>query len=230
MPFQRRPSVEAWLSALQACSCLSRPRRRPRRCVCGWTTIRSTPNSRPTPIRFKARAKVKFTALEDLNVAVFELHNGLRVTKVTDAAGKPLSAERSTQDSTVRVALTDMLPKDSSTTLTFEYEGELSSADDSPVEGLKLASIDDDTSYLLYAGRWFPVNGYGINRFTSTISITLPAHMTVIGSGQETVTSNPPPKKAVAGVLPTKTYTFVSTKPQLSGHHRGRAVSGIQKQ
>jgi len=171
----------------------------------------------PHTHKISARAKVKFTALEDLNLAVFELHNDLRVTKVTDAAGKPLSAERSTQDSTVRVALTDMLPKDSSTTLTFEYEGELSSADDSPVEGLKLASIDDDTTYLLYAGRWFPVSGFGINRFTSTISITLPAHMTVIGSGQETVTSNPPPKKAVAGVLPTKTYTFVSTKPSFPG-------------
>ena len=55
----------------------------------------------------------------------------------------------------------------------------LDSADDSPVQGLKLASISDDTSYLLYAGRWFPVNGYGINRFTATINITVPAHMVV---------------------------------------------------
>ncbi len=54
--------------------------------------------------KITARAKVKFTALEDLNVATFELHNALRVTKVTDAADKPLSAERVTQDSTVRVA------------------------------------------------------------------------------------------------------------------------------
>src|ERR1035438_3105854 len=145
--------------------------------------------------KISARAKVKFTALDDLNVAVFELHNALRVTKVSDAAGKPLSAERSTQDSTVRVQLPDGLTKDASTSLTFEYEGEMSSADDSPVQGLKLASIDDDTSYLLYAGRWFPVNAYGINRFTATISITLPAHMLVIGSGKETVTSNSETKK-----------------------------------
>ena len=88
----------------------------------------------------------------------------------------------------MRVRIARKLPKDASTTLTFEYEGELSSADDSPVRDLKLASIDDDTSYLLYAGRWFPVSGYGINRFTSTINITVPAHMMVIGSGKETVT------------------------------------------
>jgi len=105
-----------------------------------------------------ARVKVKFTALEDLTVATFQLHNDLRVSKITDAANKPLSAERLTQDSSLRVQLTDTLKKDSSTTLTFDYEGVLDSADDSPVPGLKLAYVGDDTSYLLYAGDWFPVN------------------------------------------------------------------------
>src|SRR5580692_2726256 len=99
-----------------------------------------------------ARAKVKFTAMQDLSVAVFELHNDLRVTKVLDEKNQPLSAERVTQDSTVRVPLPSGLSKDSSMTLTFEYEGSLDTADDSPVPGLKLASIGDDTSYLLYAG------------------------------------------------------------------------------
>jgi tetratricopeptide (TPR) repeat protein len=164
-----------------------------------------------------AKAKVKFTALEDLNVATFELHNGLRVTKVSDATGKLLSLERVTQDSTVRVPLPDGLTKDASTTLTFEYEGALESADDSPVQGLKLASIGDDTSYLLYAARWFPVNAYGINRFTATINITVPAHMVVIGSGKEAATSSPPKKGAAAGALPTKTYSFVWDKPSFPG-------------
>ncbi len=164
-----------------------------------------------------ARAKVRFTALEDLSVATFELHNGLRVTKVLDTAGKLLSAERVTQDSTVRVALTTPLAKDSSTTLTFEYEGTLDSADDSPVQGLKLAYVGDDTSYLLYAGRWFPVNAYGINRFTATMNITVPAHMTVIGSGKETIGSNPATKRPVAGALPTKTYVFAWEKPSFPG-------------
>ena len=164
-----------------------------------------------------ARAKVRFTALEDLSAAAFELHNGLRVTKVLDTAGKPLSAERVTQDSTVRVQLATPLAKDSSTTLTFEYEGTLDSADDSPVQGLKLAYVSDDTSYLLYAGRWFPVNAYGINRFTATMNITVPAHMTVIGSGKETIGSNPAAKRPVAGALPTKTYVFAWEKPSFPG-------------
>ena len=164
-----------------------------------------------------ARAKVKFTALQDLSVAVFELHNDLRVTKVVDEKNQPLSAERVTQDSTVRVPLPAGLSKDASTTLTFEYDGTLENADNSPVPGLKLAYIGDDTSYLFYAGRWFPVNGYGLNRFTSTISVTVPAHMLVIGSGTATVRDAPASKKPNASVLPTKTFTFVSTKPSFPG-------------
>jgi aminopeptidase N len=170
----------------------------------------------PHQHKISAKAKVKFTALDDLSVATFELNNALRLRKVTDANNKTLSAERVTQDSSVRIPLTAGMTKDQSTTLTFEYEGVLNSADESPVQGLKLASIGDDTSYLLYAGRWFPVNAYGLNRFTSTISVTIPAHMIAIGSGKLTVADSAPPKKtsnAVAG----KTYTFVSDRPSFPG-------------
>jgi tetratricopeptide (TPR) repeat protein len=171
----------------------------------------------PHSHKLAARARVKFTALEDLNIATFELHNGLRVIKVLDIAGKPLSVERVTQDSSVRVQLSSPLPKDALTTLFFEYEGTLDSADDSPVQGLKLASINDGTSYLLYAARWFPVNAYGINRFTATMSITVPAHMVVIGSGNESIGGSPAPKKPATSGLPTKTYVFTWDKPSFPG-------------
>jgi Peptidase family M1 domain len=166
--------------------------------------------------QIKARAKVRFTALQDLNVAVFELHNDLRVTRVYDEKSQPLALERVTQDSTVRVPLPAGLSKDSSMTLTFEYEGQLESADNSPVPGLKLAYIGDDTSYLFYAGRWFPVSGYGLNRFTSTISVTIPAHMLAVGSGKRNASDAAASKKPNA-ILPTKTFTFVSDKPSFPG-------------
>ena len=86
----------------------------------------------PHEHKIAAHAKVKITALEDLNIASFHLHNLLRLTKVSDAAGKPLTADRMPQDSSVRVSLKNTLAKDQSTTLTFEYEGVLDSADDSP--------------------------------------------------------------------------------------------------
>jgi len=167
--------------------------------------------------QISARVKVKFTALQDLSVATFELHNALRVTKVLDANNQPLSAERVTQDSTVRVPLPSGLAKDASTTLTFEYEGRLETVDESPVPGLKLAYVGDDTSYLLYAGRWFPVTGYGFNRFTSTISVTVPAHMVAIGSGKQTVSDSAASKKPNSSGLPNKTFTFVSDKPSFPG-------------
>src|SRR5271157_270585 len=82
----------------------------------------------PHTHKISARAKVKFTALEDINAAILELNNGLRVSKVSDDTGQSLSVERVTQDFTVRVQLSKPLSKDSSTTLTFEYDGTLESA------------------------------------------------------------------------------------------------------
>jgi tetratricopeptide (TPR) repeat protein len=171
----------------------------------------------PHTHKLTARAKVKFTALETLNIATFELHNALRVTKVTDDAGKPVSAERGVQDSSVRVQLSKGLAKDESSSLTFEYDGTLDSADESPIQGLKVAAINDETSYLLYAGRWFPVSGYGINRFTATMNITVPAHMVVIGSGKESEGTPLPAKKGALAGLPTKTFSFTWDKPSFPG-------------
>ena len=171
----------------------------------------------PHDHKITARAKVKITALEELNIATFQLHNDLRLTKVTDSSGKPLTADRIPQNSSVRVSLNKTVPKDSSTELTFEYEGVLDSADDSPVPGLKLTSVNDDTSYLLYAGDWFPVNDYGINRFAATINITVPAHMIVIGSGTVTPGEAPALKGASAGGGPTKTFSLKYDKASFPG-------------
>ncbi len=170
----------------------------------------------PHTHKITAQARVKFTALEDLNIATFELHNA--PARHQGARCRRQAAERRARDPGLdgSGALATPLAKDASTTLTFEYEGVLDSADDSPVQGLKLAYIGDDTSYLLYAGRWFPVNAYGINRFTATINITVPAHMMVIGSGKESPGSAPAAKRPV-GSLPTKTFSFTWDKPSFPG-------------
>src|SRR5262252_1239349 len=89
----------------------------------------------PQTHQLKAVAQVKFTALDDISIATFQLHNGLRPTRVLDAEGQMLSAERISQDSSVRVSLPTGLSKGNSSTLVFEYEGTLQSADDSPVPG-----------------------------------------------------------------------------------------------
>jgi tetratricopeptide (TPR) repeat protein len=171
----------------------------------------------PHDHKLAARAKVKITALEELNIASFHLHNDLRLTKVTDASNKTLTADRNPGDSSVRVSLNKPVSKGESVVLTFDYEGVLDSADDSPVQGLKLTSINEDTSYLLYAGDWFPVNGYGIDRFTATISVTVPAHMTVIGSGTVSTAPAPALKISPAPSGPTKTFVLKYDKASFPG-------------
>jgi peptidase M1-like protein/tetratricopeptide repeat protein len=171
----------------------------------------------PHDHKLTARVKVKITATEEMNVATFQLHNDLRLAKVVDEAGKALTADRNPQDSSVRISLNSQLAKDQSTTLTFEYSGVLDSADDSPVPGLKLNSINDDTSYLLYAGDWFPVNNYGVSRFTSTISVTVPAHMIVIGSGTVTEGKEPVIKGAPPSSGPTKTFVLKYDRASFPG-------------
>jgi len=169
----------------------------------------------PQTHKLTAHATVRVTALEDLSVVTLQLNNALRITKLTDANDKPLTPERNTQDSTVRFALTNGLTKNMSTTFYFEYEGTLESADDSPVQGLKLAYVGPDTSYLLYSGLWFPVAGYGVNRFTATISVTVPAHMVVIGSGKEPAAATA--KKPATALANSKTFTFTWDKPSFPG-------------
>jgi aminopeptidase N len=187
----------------------------------------------PQNHQLKAIARVRFTALDDITIATFTLHNGLKATRVVDATGEPLTAERVSQDSTVRVSLPGTLSKGSSTSLTFEYEGTVQSADDSPVPGLKLAYVGDPYTYLLYAGGWFPMSGYGTNRFTSTISVSVPAGYSVIGSGKEStgeftsLDTGPAAafKKGGAKAQPgrlaspsgNKIYTFTYDKPSFPG-------------
>ncbi|MFZ3212700.1 MAG: M1 family aminopeptidase [Terriglobales bacterium] len=194
----------------------------------------------PKAHKLTARAQVRFTALDDISVATFELHNALRVTKVEDADGHPLTAERVTQDSTVRVPLSAGIAKGATATLIFTYEGVLVSSDDSPVEGLKLAYIGEPESYLLYAGRWFPMVGYETNRFTAAMHITVPSSLMVVGSGKQTTSlataaANEPPEEETvlrhgkrvkvekpqapksAAASGKTTYTFTWDKPSFPG-------------
>jgi Peptidase family M1 domain len=137
----------------------------------------------PAVNRLSATADVTFTALEELSNPTFELNNGLQITKATDPKGQPLECERLTANSTVRCSPATPLPKGATSTYHFEYSGTLKDADTSPVEGIKLASVEDPISILLYPGRWFPMTGLFTNRFTSEMHIRVPGDERVIGSG-----------------------------------------------
>ncbi|MGC1157590.1 MAG: M1 family aminopeptidase [Acidobacteriaceae bacterium] len=137
---------------------------------------------RPSDHTLDATTQVTFTPLADLPSAIFDLHGALLVDKVTDAGGKPLNGERG-QGATLVVTPPAPLALGQPVTWTFHYSGKLESDAGGPVEGLKLAYVGDPISYLLYAGRWFPMTGYLTDRFTAEIHVKAPAGIRVIGSG-----------------------------------------------
>lgn len=136
----------------------------------------------PVSHHLTATVQVNFTALETAETLVFQLHNALKVNKVTDGAKTALSGERGA-DATIRITPRVPLAKGQTGAYTFQYDGTLTGAEDGPVEGLKLTSIGDPISYLLYAGRWFPMTGYLTNRFSAEMHIRVPVGYRVVGSG-----------------------------------------------
>jgi Peptidase family M1 domain len=164
----------------------------------------------PSVNRLSATADVTFTALEELTTPTFELNNGLQITKVTDAQGHPLESERLTNNSTVRFTLATPLPKGTSTTYHFTYSGTLKGSETSPVEGIKLASVEDPISILLYPGRWFPMTGLFTNRFTAEMHIRVPSDERVIGSGSGVAAAKSLPDNRTE-------HTFKWSKPGFPG-------------
>jgi hypothetical protein len=138
----------------------------------------------PSTGKLTATTVVTFTALEDLNVAVFGLNNALQLATVSDATHPSLPVERNVTDSTVRVTPAAIIAKGSSATWTFTYAG-VPTVETSPVDGIKFAQVSDPVSLLLYPGRWFPIALPGLftDRFTAEIHVTVPKGETVVGSG-----------------------------------------------
>ncbi len=109
----------------------------------------------PADHTLKATARVTFTATDTISAAIFELHNALKVDSVTDAQNHPLNGERG-PNATISIALPSPMRKGASATLTFVYEGTLSGSEESPVEGLKVASIGDPISLPAVCGPLVP--------------------------------------------------------------------------
>ena len=137
----------------------------------------------PGSSQLQAEAKVTFIPREETAEVIFELHNGLEVTRITTDDGQFLNPLRYRQDFSVRVSYPDTLLVGTPTTLTFEYGGQLVGYENSPIEGVDAANIRPDKTYLLYPARWFPVNGYAADQFSSTIRLSTPAGYTGLGSG-----------------------------------------------
>ena len=174
----------------------------------------------PETHKLSAHATVKVTALDDVSVASFQLNNALRITQIGGCEGPAADAGAHTQDSSIRFSLNSGPAKDETYDIRLRLRGDAWRApDDSPVEGLKLAYVGPIRAIfcirIVVSG-----GGYGANRFTATISVTVPAHMIAIGSGRQARRRQRPVRKRQAASSPDReleTFASSRTKPSFPG-------------
>jgi len=165
-----------------------------------------------TAHHLSATAVVTFTAPESADQVTFGFHPALKLTKVTDDSGKLLTGDR-TADGSIRMTPATPFVKGKPVHWTFAYEGTITGNEDGPVEGLKLAAIQEPVTYLLYPARWFPMTGYQTDRFTAEMHIRVPEGMRVLASGSEGGAT----PTTLANGKPGEQYNFDWKKPGFPG-------------
>jgi len=145
----------------------------------------------PREQTLSATAQVTFLPIDETSTVSFELNNSLNLTRVTDEDGHQVPASRLQQDMSVRLSFPQPLRRGKATTITFVYDGKMTGSEESPVFGIKFAAIHPEVSYFMYPARWFPVNDYTADRFTSDLKVTVPEGYKVIASGTDSRESAP---------------------------------------
>ena len=170
----------------------------------------------PITQTLSATAKVDFVAKEVSSAIRVELHPNLSVSDVKSADGKTLGAERDSQAPlSLIVNLPSPLAVGSKVSLTFSYAGPLANEENSPVPGVRAASITRDGAYLLLPARWFPLTNYPSNRYTATFRLNVPENFAVAGTGRASAPTPTPGKNSVEGNR--LVYTFQCDAPAPHG-------------
>ena len=131
-----------------------------------------------------AQVKVDFVASEVSKTVLVELHPDLHVNSVK-SGNQILTFERDNNSPLyMSIELNGASTPGTKVTLTFDYSGPISSEEDSPTRGVRFASVDKTSAYLLLPSRWFPLTDYPANRYTGTFKIIVPDSMAVAGTGK----------------------------------------------
>lgn len=173
----------------------------------------------PAQQSLTAKVKMRFVPLDDrLNSVQLDFNDALRVSNVTtDATGNSVNFSR-TSDFNHRLQFGSALDKGKPVTVSFEYDGRFDGREESPVYGIRFASIEPTGATLLYPSRWFPVNEYTADRYTMNLNVNVPSEFRVISSGVDL-------KDGLGGRL---TYSFKTSQPALYGSFS--LVRGTPKQ
>ncbi len=158
-----------------------------------------------------ALVKVDFVASEVAKTVLVELHPDLHVNSVK-SGNQSLNFERDNNSPLyLTVGLNSASTPGTKVTLTFDYSGPISSDQDSPTRGVRFASVDKTSAYLLLPARWFPLTNYPANRYTGTFKIIVPDSMAVAGTGKADAPTMMP---AMAKGMPGQAaYTFHCDSP-----------------
>jgi len=168
----------------------------------------------PASQSLSAVAKVDFRAHDASSIIRVELHPNLNVSSVKDAAGKSLNVDRDQLNPMLlAVNLPSPVAAGSTVSLTFTYTGLLANEENSPVPGVRLASIYKDGAYLLLPARWFPLTGYPTNRYTGTFRLTVPDTFAVAGTGKVSSPSAVAAKSAAEGSRLLYTFECKDSQP-----------------
>jgi aminopeptidase N len=130
----------------------------------------------PEEHRLTGRADIQFRQLDRQDYATFDLDRRLRVTAAS-IAGTDIRYRQFDLDSTVEVDLSGQQFA-ADPVVHLEYEGVLNPEEDrrEPV----LASVSDDSAFLLYEGKWFPTNGLHQDKADMRLRVNAPANWTVV--------------------------------------------------
>ena len=173
-----------------------------------------------------AVAKVDFRASEVSSNVRVELHPNLEVKDVKTADGRLLTFQRDSQNPLiVVVSLPTPVASGGRFSLTFTYAGLLANEENSPVPGVRMASINKDNAYLLLPARWFPLTNFPANRYTGIFRLNVPDNFAVAGTGKALAPQPMASQTAVQGGRLLYTFecnnaapngTFVAGNLQLS--------------
>ena len=163
-----------------------------------------------------ASTKIDFIATEASSNVRVELHPNLVVKEVKGPDNKPLAFVRDNQNPLLlNVQLSTPVATNGHVSLTFTYAGLLFNEENSPVPGIRVASINKDGAYLLLPARWFPLTNYPSNRYTATFRLNVPETFAVAGTGKAAAPTPVAGKNAVEG--PRLLYTFECPRPAQHG-------------
>ena len=130
----------------------------------------------PAEHKLDGVAEVTFRQLDRQSFATFDLDRRLQVTKVSVGA-EEIPYRQYDLDSTIEIDLGGQRFT-ASPTVRIEYSGILDSEEDrrDPVR----ARVSDETAFLLYESKWFPMNGLFADKAQMKLHVNAPATWTIV--------------------------------------------------